>query len=74
MMRPLRPARAASASARMLREHVLVQGEGCLPQVMQLARLAQAGDRIEDLGDVLSDGLVGRHQAESVYERLVRGW
>jgi hypothetical protein len=41
-----------------------VQRERRLPQVLQGARLAQAGELLEYLADVARDFLVGRHQAE----------
>jgi microcompartment protein CcmK/EutM len=64
MMRPLPPARAVSASAWIAATTFWLQRERRLPQVLQGARLAQAGQLLEDFADVVGDFLVAGQQAE----------
>jgi hypothetical protein len=63
MMRPCgRPARLRPRHGWPRRRWV--QGERRLPEVFQRARLAQAGELLEDFGDVVGDFLVAGQQAE----------
>ena len=64
MMRARLPARALRASARDVFHQLVVHGERRPPELVEADAASGAGQQLEDVMDILADGLVGRQQAE----------